>query len=61
MQMSDMKQIIFSSLAVAALFTFVSCERHTWENSEDGKKDGVKNLYPKKEHKDHGEDESQDH
>lgn len=58
MQMPDMKQIIFSSLAVAALFTFVSCERHSWEDSEDGK--GTKNLYPKKDKKDHDDHEGHD-
>ncbi|WP_435893383.1 hypothetical protein [Oceaniferula spumae] len=51
-----MKQIIFSTLAVAGMFAFISCERHSWEDSE-GKKDGTKNLYPNKE-KAHG---SHDH
>lgn len=55
MQMPDMKQIIFSTLAVAGMFAFISCERHSWEDSE-GKKDGTKNLYPKKEH--HGDHDS---
>jgi len=54
MEMSDMKQIIFSTFAVAGMFAFISCERHSWEDSE-GKKDGVKNLYPKKEEAHHGE------
>jgi len=47
--MSDMKEIIFSTLAVVSMFAFISCERHSWEDSAEGKKDGVKNLYPKKE------------
>lgn len=55
-----MKQIIFSSIAVAAMFTFVSCERHSWEDSEDGK--GTKNLYKSdKDKKDHGDHKGQDH
>jgi len=52
MQMPDMKRIIFSSLAIASLFVFISCERHSWEDSVEGKKDGTKNLYPSKEKKD---------
>ena len=49
----DMKQIIFSALAVAFTFAFISCERHAWEDSAEGAKDGTKNLYPTKEKKDH--------
>ena len=60
MQMSDMKQIIFSSLAVASMFAFISCERHSWEDSAEGKKDGTKNLYPKKDKADHGDHEEKD-
>ena len=56
MQMSDMKQIIFSALAVATMFAFISCERHSWEDSEEGAKDGTKNLFPKPENKDHADD-----
>ncbi|MBK1832046.1 hypothetical protein JIN77_15020 [Verrucomicrobiaceae bacterium R5-34] len=49
-----MKQIILSTLAVAGMFAFISCERHSWEDS-DGEK-GTKNLYPTKtEHGDHGD------
>ena len=60
MEIPDMKQIIFSSIAVAAMFTFVSCERHSWEDSEDGK--GTKNLYKSdKDKKDHGDHKGQDH
>lgn len=55
MQLPDMKQFIFSTLAIVGLFSFISCERHDWENSAEGKKDGTKNLYPKEEKKDdHG-------
>lgn len=43
-----MKQIIFSALAIAGMFSFISCERHEWEDTEDGK--GTKRLYPKQEH-----------
>lgn len=48
MQASDMKQIIFSALAIVGMFSFISCERHEWEDTEDGK--GTKRLYPKQEH-----------
>ena len=54
--MSNMKQIIFSALAVATMFAFISCERHSWEDSEEGAKDGTKNLFPKPEKKDHADD-----
>lgn len=47
MQASDMKQIIFSALAIGGMFFFISCERHTWEDSAEGKKDGAKRLFPK--------------
>lgn len=40
-----MKKIIFSLVAVGGMFAFISCERHEWENSAEGKKDGTKNLY----------------
>ncbi len=57
MQIPDMKQFIFSTLAIVGLFSFISCERHEWEDSADGKKDGTKNLFPKEEKKDtHGDD-----
>lgn len=62
MELPDMKRIIFSTFAVAGLFAFISCERHSWEDSE-GKKDGTKNLYPKKEkghHGDHGSHAGED-
>ncbi len=57
----DMKQIIFSVLAVLGLFSSISCDRHEWEDSAEGVKDGTKNLYPKEhgaghgEHAEHGE------
>ena len=47
MQLPDMKQFIFSTFAIVGLFSFISCERHEWEDSADGAKDGTKNLYPK--------------
>ena len=60
MQMPDMKQIIFSTLALSSLCAFISCERHSWEDSGEGKKDGTKKLYPsKKEH--HGEGDHAEH
>ena len=61
MQSSDMKQIIFSSLAIASMFSFISCERHTWEDSSEGAKDGTKNLFPKPEAKHEGHDAHTDH
>ncbi|MDG1357528.1 MAG: hypothetical protein P8P36_04980 [Akkermansiaceae bacterium] len=52
-----MKYFIFSLLVTAGIFSFVSCERHSWEDSSEGAKDGTKNLFPKSEkksdHKDH--------
>ena len=50
-----MKQIIYSSLAIVGMFAFISCERHTWEDSSEGAKDGTKRLYPKTEHAKHGD------
>lgn len=47
---ADMKQFIFSILSVVAVCGFISCERHEWEDSSEGKKDGTKNLYS------HGDD-----
>lgn len=52
-----MKQFIFSILAVVGLCVFISCERHEWDDSREGKKDGTKNLYPQHEKKDHGKKE----
>lgn len=51
MQLPDMKQFIFSTLAIVGLFTFISCEQHDWEDSADGTKDGTKNLFPKEDKK----------
>lgn len=57
METPDMKKFIFSSLAVIGVFAFISCERHDWEDSAEGKKDGTKNLFPPKaEPKDHGKE-----
>ena len=53
--MSAMKQIIYSSLAIVGMFAFISCERHTWEDSSEGAKDGTKRLYPKTEHAKHAD------
>ena len=33
------------------MFSFISCERHNWEDSAEGHKDGTKNLFPKEEKK----------
>jgi len=44
-----MKQLIFSSLAIAGMCSFLSCERHNWEDSAEGVKDGTKQLFPKTE------------
>lgn len=49
-----MKQLILSTLAIAGLFAFISCERHEWEDSSEGKKDGTKNLYPQHDKDGHG-------
>ena len=51
MHLPAMKQFIFSILATVGMFSFISCERHNWEDSAEGKKDGTKNLFPKEEHK----------
>lgn len=48
MQTSDMKQIIFSALAIVGMISFISCERHEWEDTEDGK--GTKSLYSQQGH-----------
>ncbi len=56
MELPDMKKFIFSSLAVIGVFAFISCERHDWEDSAEGKKDGTNNLFPKEEKKDHGKE-----
>jgi hypothetical protein len=56
MELRDMKKFIFSSLAVIGVFAFISCERHDWEDSAEGKKDGTKNLYPKEAKKAHGKE-----
>ena len=53
-----MKQLIFSILAIGGLFAFISCERHEWEDSKEGKKDGTKNLYPQHDKEGHGQKDS---
>lgn len=53
MEFGVMKNFIFSILALVCIFTFISCERHDWEDSKEGKKDGTKNLYPQHDKKDH--------
>ena len=64
MELPDMKKFIFSTLAILGLLSFISCERHDWEDSADGKKDGTKNLYPKEDKKvdhDQSSDEGDHH
>ena len=61
MQLPDMKQFIFSTFAIVGLFAFISCERHDWEDSADGKKDGTKNLFPKEEKKADHDKKGHDH
>ena len=56
-----MKQFIFSMLVAASVFSFVSCERHSWEDSSEGAKDGTKNLFPKPEKKDDHADHDSSH
>lgn len=40
-----MKQFIFSVLVTVGVLASTSCDRHEWENSEEGVKDGTKNLF----------------
>lgn len=62
MHLRVMKQIIFSILAIVGALSFISCERHDWEDSADGKKDGTKNLFPKEDKKkDHSSHEGDGH
>lgn len=63
MHLGVMKQFIFSMLTAVGVFSFVSCERHSWDDSSEGAKDGTKNLFPKTEKKDDaygGDDHSSD-
>jgi len=46
-----MKHPLFSFFVVASMFSLFSCERHTWEDSSEGAKDGTKRLFPKPEPK----------
>ncbi|MGB2010819.1 MAG: hypothetical protein ACPH5P_08070 [Akkermansiaceae bacterium] len=55
-----MKHFILSILVTTGVFSFVSCERHSWEDSAEGVKDGTKNLFPKSEKKE-GHSGSDDH
>ena len=61
MHLPAMKQFIFSILATVGMFSFISCERHNWEDSADGKKDGTKNLFPKEEKKHDDAKHADDH
>ena len=61
MHLGVMKQFIFSTLAIVSLFAFISCERHSWEDSAEGAKDGTKNLFPKEEKKSEHAKEGHDH
>ena len=49
-----MKQFIFSSLVTVGVLACISCDRHEWENSEEGVIDGTKNLF-------HAEEKNDDH
>ncbi|NWK56043.1 hypothetical protein HW115_10505 [Verrucomicrobiaceae bacterium N1E253] len=49
-----MKQIIISAFAIVGLFSFISCERHEWE--DQGEEKGTKRLYPVQEHGHGGHD-----
>lgn len=62
MHLGAMKHFIFSTFAVVSMFTMISCERHSWEDSAEGAKDGTKHLFPKEDQKkDHGADGHDDH
>jgi len=68
MHLGVMKHFIFSILVTAGVFSFVSCERHSWDDSSEGAKDGTKNLFPTPEKKDdahgggdHSSEKSDDH
>ncbi len=60
MHLFVMKHFIFSIFVTAGVFSLVSCERHSWEDSAEGAKDGTKNLFPKSEKKE-GHADSHDH
>ena len=42
---SDMKKFIASIFVALSVIACISCERHEWEDSSKGTKDGVKNLF----------------
>lgn len=60
MHLCVMKHFIFSILVTTGVFSFVSCERHSWEDSAEGVKDGTKNLFPKSEQKEHHSSQGDD-
>lgn len=41
----DMKKFIASIFVALSVIASISCERHTWEDSSEDTKDGVKNLF----------------
>ena len=57
-----MKQFIFSTLVTVSVLACISCDRHEWENSAVGVKDGTKNLFhaeePHGDHSDHDHSEA---
>lgn len=59
MQLPDMKQMIFITLAIVGMFGCISCERHEWED-KDGYR-GTKHLYPSKEKKESSGHDHCDH
>ena len=44
-QCGGMKNFIFTLLVTVSAFAFISCDRHEWDDSAEGSKDGVKNLF----------------
>lgn len=52
-----MKKFTLSTLVTISVLACISCERHKWENSAEGVKDGTKNLFHAEEkHDEHKED-----
>lgn len=51
MQLPAMIKFIVSTVATISMLSMISCERHSWEDSSEGAKDGTKNLFPKEQHK----------
>ncbi len=62
-----MKQFIYSILVSVGVLACNSCDRHAWENSAEGVKDGTKNLFHAEDILEHGHghddavDDSSDH